>query len=138
MSPITIKTIIASLFLVAGTAAFLTMMTLMGRTERKADPVKLRKAHKAAGYAFVVLLVPLLYFGAGFVRDMGDELSARGVFHLVLAVSLISILFLKVLVIRFFRLFTKHAPALGMTLFTLTLVIFLITAGFVFLRGSSG
>jgi hypothetical protein len=100
--------------------------------------VKLRKAHKAAGYAFVVLLVPLLYFGAGFVKDMGDELSARGVFHLVLAVSLISVLLLKVLIVRFYRQLTKYDPTLGMTLYTLTLVIFLITAGFVFLRGSGG
>jgi hypothetical protein len=136
MSPITIKTIFASLFLLAGTAAFLTMMTLMGRTERKADPVKLRKAHKAAGYAFVVLLAPLLYFGAGFVKEMGDGMSPRGVFHIVLAVSLISVLLLKLLIVRFFRQFTKYAPALGMTLFVMTLVIFLITAGFVVLRGS--
>ncbi|MCK7476585.1 MAG: hypothetical protein M0C28_02750 [Candidatus Moduliflexus flocculans] len=60
---------------------------------------------------------------------MGDGMSTRAVFHMVLAETLIALLLLKVLVVRFFKGFVKNAPALGMALFVLTLVVFLITAG---------
>jgi hypothetical protein len=45
-------------------------------------------------------------------------------------VTLIALLLLKVLIVRFFKGFVKSAPALGMVLFVLTIVVFLITAGF--------
>jgi len=43
---------------------------------------------------------------------------------------IIAALLLKVLIVRFFKGFLKNAPALGMALFVLTLVVYLITAGF--------
>ena len=138
MSDVSLKIIFASLFLAAGTAAFLTMMAVMGKPEKPAGAGNLRKAHKILGYAAITLLVPLAYIGAGFVREMGDGLSTRGVFHLVLAEALAAVLVLKILVVRFFRGFLKHAPALGMTIFALTLVIYFLTVGFVFLQRPGG
>ncbi len=138
MSSIWIKTLIGAAFLVAAAGSLLTMMVLMGGGERKGDPAKLRKAHKRLGYAYIVLLVPLAVIGLGFVRDMGDGMSMRGIFHIVLAEALVAVLLLKWLVVRFFKGFLKGAPALGMALFGLTLVIFFITAGFVFLRSLGG
>jgi hypothetical protein len=138
MSDVIIKTIIAATFLVAGTGAFLTMMALMGKPERAGDAAKLRKSHKLFGWAYAALLVPLVILGVNFIEEMGDGMSTRAVFHLVLAVALIALLLLKVLIARFFRGFLKNAPALGMALFVLTIVIFLITAGFMLVHGFAG
>ena len=138
MSELILKTIIASLFLIAGAGAFLTMMTLMGRPGRDGDPAKLRKLHRAFGWTAAVLLAPLVYLGLDFVKEMGDGMSTRAVFHIVLAETLIVLLFLKVLVIRFFKGFLKNAPALGMGLFVVTLVVYLITAGFMLVHGFGG
>jgi hypothetical protein len=138
MSDVSLKIIFASLFLAAGTAAFLAMMAVMGKPEKPAGTGNLRKAHKILGYAAITLLVPLAYIGSGFVREMGDGLSTRGVFHLVLAEALAAVLVLKILVVRFFRGFQKHAPALGMTIFALALVIYFLTVGFVFLQHPGG
>lgn len=134
MTDATVKTIIAAVFLAAGTAAFLTMMGALGRPGAAGDPGKLRKIHRAFGWLYAALFLPLAYFGADFVGEMGDGMSTRGVIHVVLADALFALLILKILVARFFRGFLKSAPALGMALFALTLVIFLITAGFVFLQ----
>ena len=130
MSDTTIKTIVAALFLAAGTGAFLTMMSLMGRPGKSGDTGKARKVHKVFGWLYVVLLVPLVYLGVDFLGEMGDGMSTRAVFHVVLAVTLIALLLVKVLIVRFFKGFVKNAPALGMALFVLTIVIFLVTAGF--------
>jgi len=138
MSELILKTIIASLFLIAGAGAFLTMMAPMGRPGGTGDPARLRKLHRALGWTAVVLLAPLVYFGLDFVKEMGDGMSTRAVFHIVLAETLIVLLLLKVLVVRFFKGFLKNAPALGMSLFVLTLVVYLITAGFMLVHGFGG
>jgi hypothetical protein len=130
MSDLTIKTIVAAVFLAAGTGAFLTMMSLMGRPGRTGDTGRGRKVHRVFGWLYVALLVPLVYFGLDFVKELGDGMSTRAVFHVVLAEALIAVLLLKVLIVRFFKGFVKTATALGMALFVLTLVVFLITAGF--------
>lgn len=138
MTDMTVKTIFAACFLAAGTGAFLAMMAAMGKTERPGGGAKLRKAHRVLGWTYVALLVPLAYLGLDFVKEMGDGMSTRGVFHLVLAVTLVALVLLKVLVVRAFRGFLKHAPVLGMALFALTLTVFLITAGFFLLQKPAG
>jgi len=113
-------------------------MTLMGRPGRAGDPAKLRKLHRILGWTAVVLLAPLVYLGLDFVKEMGDGMSTRAVLHIVLAETLIVLLFLKVLVVRFFKGFLKTAPGLGMAVFALILVVYLITAGFMLVLGFAG
>ncbi len=137
MSENLVKSLIATALVMAGSGAFLSMMALMGRTERKADSQKLRKTHKLFGYVFVLLLVPLVLYGLDFLSEMGDALPLRGVLHVFLAYALLAILLLKILVARFYKQFLRLAPPLGMTVFVLTVVIFLITAGFFFLQSAA-
>ncbi|MCU0243996.1 MAG: DUF6529 family protein [Acidobacteria bacterium] len=125
-----LKTILGGLFLAVGTAAFLTMMSLMGRPGRTPDTGKGRRVHKIFGWLYLVLLVPLAYLGVAFVGEMGDGMSTRGALHVVLAATLVAVLLVKVLVVRVFKGFVKNAPALGMALFVLTLVVYLISGGF--------
>jgi hypothetical protein len=121
----------------AGLTSFLTMMALMGRTGERANAEKLRRLHKRSGIAFLVLLLPLAYFGADFLSELGEGLSVRAALHFVLAALLLAVVLVKLLIVRTYRQFLKYAPGLGMTVFVLTLVIFLITAGHFFLRGGA-
>jgi hypothetical protein len=138
MSDYLIKSLLAVLLLGAGLTAFLSMMARFGRPGDEARAARLRKVHKAAGYVYIALLAPLAFFGADFLIEMGDGLSVRGTLHFVLAMTLLAVLFLKFLTVKTHRQLMKHAPVLGMTLFSLTLVIFLITAGFFFLQAAAG
>ncbi len=130
MSDYWIKTVFAVLLLGTGLVSFLSMMARFGRPGDEARSEKLRRLHKGSGYVFIALLAPLTYFGAGFLVEMGDGLSPRGTFHFVLAVALVAVLLLKFLVVKSYRQLLRFAQALGLTLFTLTLIIFLITAGY--------
>ena len=134
MSDYWIKTVLASLLLGTGLVSFLTMMARFGRPGDEARSERLRRRHKWAGYVFIALLAPLAYFGADFLMEMGDGLSPRGTFHFVLAMALIAVLLLKFLVVKTYRQLLRYATTLGLTLFSLTLVIFLITAGFFILQ----
>ena len=134
MSDYLIKTLLAVLLMGAGLAAFLSMMARFGRPGDEARSERLRKLHKTAGYTFVALLAPLVVFGARFLVAEGDGLSTRATFHFVLAASLLAVVLLKVLAVRTYRQMLRYAPALGMTVFSLTLIIFLITAGYFLLQ----
>ena len=130
MSPYFLKTILGTGLLAAALTSFLSMMTLMGKPEKKTDPAKLRKIHRAAGVVIGILLVPLIYMGARFLAQTGDAMSIRAGFHVVLAIAFIVLLILKIAIVRVYRNFLKYAPALGMIIFTLAVIVFAISAGF--------
>lgn len=130
MSPYLIKSLFAVALVAAGTAAFASQMAWMGRPEGKADPEKLKKLHRAAGYLFLALLLPLAYMGVRFWVAAGDALAMRAGFHVVLALALIILVLLKVLIVRGYRGFLKLAPTLGLTVFVLTLLVFTLSAVF--------
>jgi len=79
MSDYLVKTIIASVLVAAGLTSFLTMMAVMGKLGEGADAAKLRRHHKRSGYVFVALLVPLAYFGADLLREIGLVQGERAV-----------------------------------------------------------
>jgi len=137
MSEYLVKSLIGVVFLGTVLTSFFSMMALMGKAEHGTTPEKLRRLHKRSGFAALVLLAPLVYFGADFLAELRDGLSVRAVFHFVLAAFLLAIILVKVLVVLVYRQFLKYAPGLGMAIFTLTLVIFLITAGYFFRRGGA-
>jgi hypothetical protein len=138
MSDYVIKTLFATLLLGAGLVAFLSMMARFGRPGDEARSERLRKLHKKAGYVYIALLAPLAVFGAGFLIEIGDGLSTRATLHFVLAMTLLAILLLKFLAVKTYRQMLRYASSLGMTLFALTLVIFLITAGYYLLQTVAG
>jgi len=138
MSDYVIKSLLAVLLLTAGLVAFLSMMARFGRPGDEARSERLRKLHKKAGYVYIALLAPLAVFGAGFLIEMGDGLSTRGTFHFVLAMTLIAVLLLKFLAVKVYRQMLRYASSLGMALFALTLVIFLVTAGYFVLQTVAG
>jgi predicted membrane protein len=130
MSAYFLKTILGAVFLAAALTSFLSMMTLMGKPEKKTDPAKLIKIHRAAGIFITILLVPLIYLGARFLGQMGDAMSIRSGFHVVLAIAFVVLLILKIAIVRVYRNFLKHAPVLGMMIFILAVIVFAISAGF--------
>lgn len=134
MSFFAIKSIVAGILFIAGLFALLTMLSLMGKTERKSSPKSLRRLHKISGLIFTILLLVNGYLGMEYWVEAGDQLSTRAVLHGVLALSLLIILILKIVVVQFYKQFLKFAPVMGMMVFVLTFVVFSISAGYFLLR----
>ena len=130
MSFFAIKTALAVLLLAAGLTAAISMLTLMGKPEKRMSIPALMKVHRTAGYVFVGLLLVLAVMGVRYLAAAGDSLALRGVLHWTLAVALILILALKLAIVRTFKQFVKFAPVLGMTVITMTLLVATISAGF--------
>ncbi len=134
MSFFLFKSILAVFFLITALIALLSMLTMMGKTEKKIKPNTLRKMHKTSGFLFLILLLVISYFCLKYWMKVGDQASIRAVFHGVLAFALIIIFFIKVVVVQFYKHFLKFAPVLGIIVFCLAFVVFSTSAGFYLLR----
>lgn len=132
------KTVFAFLLLCAGTGAFFTMMARFGRPGDEARSERLRRRHKAFGWTFVGLLVPLVVAGGIFLVQMGNGLTIRGGLHFLIAVSLLAVLLLKVLTVKTHRQMMSFARSLGMAVYAVTAVIFLMMAGWFVLLTAAG
>ncbi len=131
-----IKSIIALVFILASLSAAFSMLTLMGRPEKKTSPERLRLFHRLAGYLFGLLLFVLTALGISLFVRAGDSLPLRAVIHGFIGLFLLAVFLLKWLIARFFRQFLRLMPALGLTVFVLSLVMSSM-AGYFFLRAAA-
>jgi mono/diheme cytochrome c family protein len=138
MSFFVTKTLLAALFIAAGFTAALSMLTLMGKSERRMSAVALRNTHRVSGYAFAALLVVLAILGLHHLSAAGDTLSLRGVLHWSVAALLVFVLALKLAVVRWFKQFLKLVPAMGMIVVVLALVVATLSAVFFVVTGGAG
>jgi mono/diheme cytochrome c family protein len=129
-----LKLAVSIIFIAVGTVAVLTMLYVMGRPEKKISPGAMRNTHRVMGIIFTLLLLLLGWIGARFVGTMGDGMSLRAVFHAVLAVSLVAVLLMKILIVKFYRELMRFVPTMGLIVFALALVVFFTSAGFHFAR----
>ncbi len=134
MSFFLFKSILAIFFLFAAIIAVISMLSLMGKAERKVSVQLLRKMHRVAGFVFCGLLLLISYFCLKYWAMVGDQISTRAVFHGVLSLALIIILILKLSIVQFYKQFLRLVPAMGMIVFVLSFVVFSMSAGFFFLR----
>ncbi len=128
------KVILGTIFFLSGLGATLTMLTLMGRAEKKTSPATLRKLHKFFGFIFFLLLLVLAFMGLRYWASVGDDISTRAVMHGILALALFIVFFTKVAIIQFFKQFLKMAPTLGLIVFSLSFVVFVISGKYYILR----
>ena len=80
MSFFLFKSILAVFFLITALIALLSMLTMMGKTEKKSSPNTLRKMHKISGFLFLILLFVISYFCLKYWMKLGDQASTRAVF----------------------------------------------------------
>jgi cytochrome c5 len=128
------NTILGIAFWVIGLANTLLMFKLWGYPfdhERLASaaPRSLMFVHRALGYVFAAIYVTLMVQMVPRLWAYQVELPARTVAHLVTGIGIGAVLFVKILVVRFFRhLESSTAPILGIFLFICTTVLIGLSA----------
>ena len=92
--------------------------------------------HRIGGYLFIALFLVMTYFMAARLRAGGAEMSPTATIHLVLALILSPLLFIKVLIARYYK--GQHGLLLpiGLTIFVLAFVLIATTAGPYLLRST--
>lgn len=128
------NTILGIAFWVIGLANTLLMFTLWGYPfdhERlvSSAPRSLMLLHRSLGYIFLGIYIYLMVQMVPRLWAYQVELPARTVAHLVMGIAIGAVLFVKILVVRFFRhLETTTAPFLGIVLFVCTTILIGLSA----------
>jgi cytochrome c5 len=128
------NTILGIAFWAIGLANTLLMFKLWGYPfdhERlvSSAPRSLMFAHRALGYVFVVIYVVLMVQMVPRLWAYQVELPARTVAHLVMGIGIGALVFVKILIVRFFRhLEAATAPLLGIALFVGTTILIGLSA----------
>ncbi len=125
------------IFFAAALGAALSMLTLMGRQNRKMTSSLLKILHKINGYIFLLLLMIISYVCIKYVAGVGDRLPPRAISHSVLALFLLILFFIKISIVRFFKQFLKFVPVLGIIVLSLAFVVTATSAGFYLLRSTN-
>lgn len=128
------KAAVATLLLVAGLTAALSMLKLLGTPGFAGDPVPLRKRHKTAARGFGFALAALAIAGFYYWGRTGDAVPERAVIHLYFAMALAALYLLKFAIARRYRQYLRFAAPLGLTIATLMLVVYAGSAGYFLLH----
>jgi ferredoxin-NADP reductase len=92
--------------------------------------------HRIGGYLFIALFCVMTYFMAARLRGGGVDSSATVTIHLALAMILSPLLFIKVLIARYYKNQHSLLMPIGLTIFVLAFVLVASTAGPYLMRTS--
>jgi ferredoxin-NADP reductase len=85
--------------------------------------------HRIGGYLFIALFCVMTYFMVARLRSGAADTSATVTIHLALAMILSPLLFIKVLIARYYRNQHGLLMPIGLTIFVLAFVLIASTAG---------
>src|SRR5579863_7080070 len=90
---------------------------------------RLIAAHRVGGYVFIALFCVMAYFMVARLGDVSGSAPSTTMIHLTLAMVLSPLLFVKVLVARYYKSYYSVLMPLGLVIFVLSFVLIGITAG---------
>src|SRR6266478_839876 len=96
--------------------------------EAKAS-TRLIAAHRIGGYLFIALFCVMGYFMVARLGNVDASTSPGTIIHLTLAMVLSPLLFVKVLIARYYKSYYSLLMPIGLVIFILSFVLIGITAG---------
>jgi ferredoxin-NADP reductase len=116
------------IFVLIGAINVWLILQASARVKKANASTRLIAAHRIGGYLFIALFCVMGYF---MVARLGDTAGASSgtIIHLTLAMVLSPLLFVKVLVARYYKSYYSFLMPIGLVIFVLSFVLVGITAG---------
>ena len=130
MSILFIKSILSIVMLCLATFAVFSMFEIFGRSEKRFNIEKLKKAHKINGIIYFLIFAFIAYFCLGFIVSSRTELSPRGTFHSIFALTIIVLFGVKLSIIRIYRQFYNQVKIFGLLIALITFGMFSTSGGY--------
>ena len=128
-----LKSLLSIVIAVQAIIAMFTMLEVIGRSERSYSLErleKLKRIHKANGALYLLLFIFIAYFCLRFIAETKEELTPRGAFHSIFALTIIILLMLKISFVERYRQFYSQAKTIGFLMALLTLGMVAISGGY--------
>jgi cytochrome c5 len=129
---------LGTLFVILAAVQIWLMLEVVGREKPRFNERTLAILHRINGYLFLTIYVIFLVVMIRKVASVNAPLDTKSIIHMTLAISILPILLVKILIVRFYpKLFETVAPLLGIGIFTLTVSFVFITAGYYFIKSTT-
>ena len=116
-------------FVLVGALNVWLVLQASARLKDAKASARLIAAHRIGGYLFVALFCVMGYFMIARLGDAGGGASPATMIHLTLAMVLSPLIFVKVLVARYYKSYYSLLLPVGLAIFVLSFVLIGITAG---------
>ena len=116
-------------FVLIGAINVWLILQASARVREAKASARLIAAHRIGGYLFIALFCVMGYFMVARLGDVGGGASPGTIIHLTLAMVLSPLLFVKVLVARYYKSYYSLLMPIGLVIFVLSFVLIGITAG---------
>lgn len=130
MSIFLLKSILSIVMLLLAGVAIFTMFEIFGRGEKKFNIEKLKTAHKINGIIYFLVFAFISYFCLSFIALSRAELSPRGTFHSIFALTILVLFGVKVAIIKIYRQFYNQVKIFGLLIALITFGLFGTSAGY--------
>ncbi|GAB4483433.1 MAG: hypothetical protein OHK006_04360 [Thermodesulfovibrionales bacterium] len=130
MQPFFLKSLLSLALLVLSGIAVYTMFEVFGRQAKRFSADALKRIHRLNGFLYIALFLAVSWLCVGYIAATRAELSSRASLHVVLGISIVMLICLKVLFVRFYRKYYAYAQAVGVLIAVLTFVTTGISAGY--------
>jgi len=134
MLPGALSPILGILFVAIGVLAVWLMFDASRSAPQSPRATRMIQAHRIAGYLFVTLFCLMTWFMVLKIKGRTDDLPLPSMLHVLIATVLAPLLFVKVLVARYYKKHTAILVPLGLTIFVLAFVLIATAVGPYILR----
>jgi ferredoxin-NADP reductase/cytochrome c2 len=129
-----LSTIISIIFVLVGAINVWLIFHAANQLQQQGKRARLIQAHRWGGYLFLLLYAVMTYFMVLKLRDTSEELALRPLVHMLLAMLLVPLMFVKILIARYYKTYYNSLMPLGLVIFSLSFVLVALTAGPYLLR----
>jgi ferredoxin-NADP reductase/mono/diheme cytochrome c family protein len=129
-----LSAVLGLIYIAVGAITVWLIFHASSRLKDKGASAKLVQGHRIGGYVFIFLFCIMTYYMVIKIKDTPDELALRPLLHMLLAMLLVPIIFIKVLVARYYKTYYSVLMPLGLIIFSLSFVIVMMAVGPYFLR----
>jgi ferredoxin-NADP reductase len=117
------------IFVLIGAINVWLILQASARVRDARASTRLVSAHRIGGYVFIGLFCLLGYFMVARLGELSADAPSSTMIHLTLAMVLSPLLFVKVLVARYYKSYYSLLMPIGLVIFVLSFVLIGITAG---------
>jgi hypothetical protein len=115
-----------------------TMLEVLGRSDRKYNINKLKGIHRISGYMYMIIFLVIAYFCLQYIVSAKTELSSRASLHSFLAVTILVLFGIKLSFIKAYRQFYEHVKNIGLIIAVLTFGLVSSSGGYYLLVSEFG
>jgi cytochrome c5 len=126
------------IFVVLAAIQIWLMLEVTGRQKPKFNPEVLSRIHRINGYLFVTIYLIMVFIMVRKIVQSNAPLDAKSIIHWILAISILPILLVKILIVRFYPKAFNHVLPMGVSIFVISLAFVTITGGYYFLKSATG